>query len=232
MNPIGKVTCKILSNCQLHTFKGMIGYCLKDTGKDHFSHAMFNILDVDVIARKTLHAVYDKSDLKSRVTLTNKNALERILVWYKFQERHQMRATFLSTLTDMVKSGLFILATSWIIPMNGQGMDYRRMGCLFKCLIDPASVSRDDIQEIFIKKRNYVKGRYFDSEDAHEEKAKVLKGDDARERVDLPPGVPKEGNLLTPIHGVGSFADASLFCLPTNPLCSTSTKLGCCKQLF
>lgn len=52
------------------------------------------------------------------------------------------------------------------------------MACLFKCLMDPCNVTMDDVQEIFVMKQNYVKKRYFDSKNSHNEKPKVLEGDD------------------------------------------------------
>lgn len=64
MNLFGKVTCKVFSNRALHTFKGMVGYYLKDIGKEHFQHAMFNVFDDDIIVGKTLHTIYGKCDLK------------------------------------------------------------------------------------------------------------------------------------------------------------------------
>lgn len=69
MDHVGKMTYKVLSNRLLHTYKGMIGYYLKDTKKDHFAHAMFKKFDANVIVGKTLHAIYGRADLKSRVTL-------------------------------------------------------------------------------------------------------------------------------------------------------------------
>lgn len=35
-----------------------------------------------------------------------------------------------------------------------------------------------------MKKCNYIKGRYFDSDDAHEEKPYILKGNDLKEEVE------------------------------------------------
>lgn len=81
MNPVGRVVCKFLTNTGLHTFRGMIGYCLKDTGSKHFDVFMFNISDdQDIIESKTLHAIYGKSDLKFWVILTHKNVTDRIYV--------------------------------------------------------------------------------------------------------------------------------------------------------
>lgn len=76
--------CKVLTNKQLHTFRGMVGYCLKDIGLEHFQCAMYNISNDDIIERKTLHVIYGCSDLKQRVVLTNKNVTDCMYIWYKY----------------------------------------------------------------------------------------------------------------------------------------------------
>lgn len=45
MNLVGKVMCKVLSNRMLPMYKGMIGFCLKDTESVHFECAMHNVYD-------------------------------------------------------------------------------------------------------------------------------------------------------------------------------------------
>lgn len=175
MDPMGKVTCKVLCNHLLHTYKGMIGYCLKDTRKDHFAHTMFNVFNANVIVGKILHVVYDRTDLKSIVTLTNKNVSKRILVWNKYQERRQLQSQVPHYSHRVGEEWIFFIPmASLIIPMNGKGMEYQQMSCLFKCLTNQSNVTRDDIQEIIVRKNNYVKGCYFDTKDAHDEKTKVL----------------------------------------------------------
>lgn len=57
MNPISKVMSKVL-------YKGMIGYCLKDSGYVHFNCAMYNISNVDVTLGKILHSLYGKANLE------------------------------------------------------------------------------------------------------------------------------------------------------------------------
>lgn len=79
-NLAGKVMCKVLTNCMLHTYQGMIAYCLKDVGKNHFEHCMFNVSNDDVNAGQNLHPLYGRVDIKSRVTLSNKKITERMYV--------------------------------------------------------------------------------------------------------------------------------------------------------
>lgn len=137
MNPIGRVVCKSLTNTWLHTFCGMIGYYLKDTGSKHFDVAMFNIFEEDIIEGKMLLTIYGKSDLKFQVVLTHKNVIDQMYVWHKYKSDWHMSTIFMSILIDMVCSGLFIPVASWMIPFNGQGMDYKWMFALFKCMVDP-----------------------------------------------------------------------------------------------
>lgn len=63
MNPTGHMVCKFLTNMSLHTFRGMIGYCLKYIGAKHFDVARNNISDEDIVEGKTLHAIYEQSEI-------------------------------------------------------------------------------------------------------------------------------------------------------------------------
>lgn len=112
MNPSPRVVCKLLTNTGLHTFCGMIRYYLKDTGSEHFDCVPFNISNKDIVEGKTLHAIYSKSDLKFRVVLTHKNVTDKIYVWHKYKTNRKMTATFMFVLMEMVRSELFIPATS------------------------------------------------------------------------------------------------------------------------
>lgn len=85
MNPVDKVIFKVLPNCMLHTYQGVIGYYLKEVDKEHFEHCMFNVFDDDVSVGRNLHSVCGKADLKLRVTLTNKNITEKMYVWRKYK---------------------------------------------------------------------------------------------------------------------------------------------------
>lgn len=72
-----------------------------------------------------------------------------------------MTTTFMSILTDMCQSGLFLLVVAWIIPFNGQGMDHRRMCSLFKIIIDLANCMEEEVSQVFMKCHQYVRGHYF-----------------------------------------------------------------------
>lgn len=52
----------------------------KTQGLEHFESALFNISDAKIITGKTLHTICRKANMKARVTLTNKNVVERMYV--------------------------------------------------------------------------------------------------------------------------------------------------------
>lgn len=80
INPIGCVCYKQLTNKQLHTFRGMIKYFLKDIGLEHFQVAMHNVLDDDIVEGKTTHEIFGRSNLKQCVVLTHKNVINLMFV--------------------------------------------------------------------------------------------------------------------------------------------------------
>lgn len=178
INPSKRVVCKSLTNTGLHTFRGMIGYFLKDIGIEHFEVVMKNILDDDIVEGKTLHAIHGMSDLKFKVVLTHKNVIDHMYVWHKYKTKWHMIATFMSVLTKMCRSGLFIPVALWIIPFNGQGMDHKQMCYLFKIMIDPIHYNKEDVCQVFMKWRQYGKGRYFDDNGlVHDENKEFVDAD-------------------------------------------------------
>ena len=46
------VSCKKLRDEGLQTFKGMIGYCMKDSGEEHFKFVHHKVLAEDMNAAK------------------------------------------------------------------------------------------------------------------------------------------------------------------------------------
>lgn len=135
----------------MHCFKGMVIYYLKDIGSNHFVCMMHNISDDDVIEGKTMHAIYGCTDLKNIVTLSNHNIDDCLYVWHKYRTNRQLTAAFMSTLTEMVQSGMFMPVASWIIPHAGQGMEYKQTCALFKAITDPHNCTRNDVSNLHQK---------------------------------------------------------------------------------
>ena len=58
------VSCKKLRCESLHTFKGMIRYCMKDNGEQHFEIVHHNVSAEDMSDGKTKYVKIDKVGLK------------------------------------------------------------------------------------------------------------------------------------------------------------------------
>lgn len=75
--PMGHVvSCKKLRDKGLHTFKGMIGYCMKNNGNKYFEFVHHNV-SADDMNGKMEHAKFRKVGLNDRVSLSHSNVLQR-----------------------------------------------------------------------------------------------------------------------------------------------------------
>lgn len=54
------------------------------------------------IEEKTMHAIFGRSNPKTRVTLMHKNVSNRMYVWLKYWCNQQCMATFINFLIEMV----------------------------------------------------------------------------------------------------------------------------------
>jgi hypothetical protein len=58
------VMCKTLRNTGLHTFSGMIGYCMKDEGLEHYQVGRHNVTDAEMEGAKEQYIKYGAGPLK------------------------------------------------------------------------------------------------------------------------------------------------------------------------
>ncbi|KAI5076180.1 hypothetical protein GOP47_0008245 [Adiantum capillus-veneris] len=75
----------------MHTFEGMVGYCLKEQDEVHFRKVMHNVTVADVNKGVELYSFYGADELKNRVCLTPINIFDRALMFWKFKLRHPQR---------------------------------------------------------------------------------------------------------------------------------------------
>ena len=75
------VSCKKLMNEDLHTFKGMIGYYMKDNGEDHFEFVHHNVWADGIYDGKMEHAKCSKVGSNNRVNLCHSNVLQYAHQW-------------------------------------------------------------------------------------------------------------------------------------------------------
>lgn len=96
------------------TFKGMIWYCMKDNGGEHFEFVHHNV-SADVMNEGKLEcAKFGKVGLNNRLSLSHSNILQRTY----FCMKKQLGLTLPDILFHMCKSGQFYSNSTWVIPMT------------------------------------------------------------------------------------------------------------------
>ncbi|KAI5058995.1 hypothetical protein GOP47_0025314 [Adiantum capillus-veneris] len=144
------VLCRALKKKNMHTFQGMIGYCLKDVGKDHFENVGHNISPDDINKGIELYTLHGEDDLKNKVCLTNTNVLDRAFMYWKYSLNHPFGHDFLGTFHRMIKSGKYYLSSTWITPYQGRGTEQQEIVVVWKCMAFLSTITYNDILDIFV----------------------------------------------------------------------------------
>ncbi|MCO5566969.1 hypothetical protein L7F22_020652 [Adiantum nelumboides] len=146
----GLVLRSALKQRNMHTFRGMVGYYLKDRDEAHFQKAEHNITADDVNDDIELHSLYDVDALKNKVCLSPANVFDRCLMFWRFKLNHPVGNRFLDIVQRMVRSGHYYPSSHWIIPSRGRGMTCSKIDALWKCMAFSSSVTERDIRQIFV----------------------------------------------------------------------------------
>ncbi|MCO5594181.1 hypothetical protein L7F22_048205 [Adiantum nelumboides] len=134
----------------MHTFCGMVGYCLKDSDQPHFCKVEHNISADDVNEGIELHSLYGADAMKNKGCLTPTNVFDHALIFWRFKMRHPIGNGFLDTLQRMVKTGRYYPFLQWIIPYQGRGMPTGKIESLWKCMTHPFMVTQGIAQRLQI----------------------------------------------------------------------------------
>ncbi|MCO5576548.1 hypothetical protein L7F22_030360 [Adiantum nelumboides] len=148
----GLILCHALKQRNMHTFRGMVEYCMKDRDEPHFQKVDHKISVDDQNDGIELHSLYGADALKNKVCLTPVNVFNRSLMYSRFKLNHPTGNRFLDVLERMVRSGHCYPSSHWIIPYQGQGMSWSKLNALWKCMTFPLSVTKRDIRVIFVAK--------------------------------------------------------------------------------
>ncbi|MCO5583934.1 hypothetical protein L7F22_037852 [Adiantum nelumboides] len=97
----GLILCRALKQRNMHTFRGMVGYCMKDRGEPHFRKVDHNISADDLNDGIELHNLYGADALKNKVCLTPVNVFDRSLMFWRFKLNHPTGNKFLDVLERM-----------------------------------------------------------------------------------------------------------------------------------
>ncbi|MCO5570324.1 hypothetical protein L7F22_024043 [Adiantum nelumboides] len=146
----GIVLCRALKQRNLHTFRGMVGYCYKDHDQPHFRCVTHNITAEDINEGLELYALYGADAIKNKICLTPANIFDRVLMFWTYKLQHPLGTNFLDTLHRMIKCGKFYPSSAWITPYQGRGMEPEKIEALWKCLAFPSTTTKGDICSIFV----------------------------------------------------------------------------------
>lgn len=72
------VSYRKLRDHVLHTFLGIIWYCMKDNGENHFQFVHHNVSINDMNEGEMEYVKFEKVGLKNYVSLSYSNTLQRI----------------------------------------------------------------------------------------------------------------------------------------------------------
>lgn len=76
----------------------MVGYCIKEIGKEHFEFVHHNILTYDMKDDKLEHMKFRKVGVKNQASLLHSNILQRAHQWARFCTKKHLGAILPSTL--------------------------------------------------------------------------------------------------------------------------------------
>ena len=82
------VSCKKLKDEGLHTYRGMLKYCMKDNGDAHFEFVHHNVLAEDMNDGKLEYVKLNKVGMNNCVSLSHSNILQRVssMGWILYDE--------------------------------------------------------------------------------------------------------------------------------------------------
>ena len=170
----GRIKVAKLTGRSLHTWAGMVGYCMKDQHKPHFRtyHKGISAADLNQGEREFLR--YGAGPRKSRIVLTYDNFWDRAQTYFEYKCPHRsLIRCVLDLSVSMMRSGLYLPSARWMVrASSGEGMDVDKAEAMWRMCTEPSEVSADDCQKIFFKNRT---ARYF--EDGAGSEARIVEAD-------------------------------------------------------
>jgi hypothetical protein len=138
-------TKKLTGKC-LHTYTGMLGYCLKDERALHFKMLRHNVTDAELDEGRDLYLKFGAGNLKKRTQLTPTNLFTKAMVFYSLHSRDDRNAvTIQQIILEMIQSGKYFPSATWVIPFQGRGMSHPRAQALWRMYKAPMSVTVEDV---------------------------------------------------------------------------------------
>lgn len=109
---------------------------------------LHNITDVDVQTGKEEYLKFGAGSLKKKTALTPKNVFEKAALFRELHmASHGQAVSFQQLLLEMMRTGMYHPAGSWITPWAGKGMSHARATAMWRMISDPANVQAADVHQ-------------------------------------------------------------------------------------
>ena len=156
-SPGAKITCRSLKGDGLHTWHGLIGYCMKDLGQQHYQEIMHNVSADDVSLGQDQYLKHGAGPLKERIVLEPRKIFDKAVMFYNMRMRHMTRMRMpdlIFVLHQMILTGKYYPSGEWVVPHQGSGWDQERVNACWKMMIDPTHTSIEEVEFLFSKRDN------------------------------------------------------------------------------
>jgi hypothetical protein len=171
--PPGRVVMsRALRGQGLHTWHGMIGYCMKDHGQAHFVSFFKGVSQDDIDRGQHEYAKYGAGPLKNRAVLTAQNLFHRTLIYWLYVNPDRRVIDLEQVLRDMLRTGKYYPAAAWVTPHQGRGMVPDRARALWEIMREPHLTSLQHVRTVFFDDTHNQHARtrfprYFEEPDQH-----------------------------------------------------------------
>lgn len=157
------VRCIQAKNQGMHTWEGLLGYCIKNEGRPGYSNWLKDVSPAE-LEKGRVEYLQHGAALKNRIALSPSNLLSRAFMFHTYVIRDRMRTSLLSTLTAMVRCGRFYPDASWVIPRMGGGMERVRAELVWKALVSPADMTVQEVYNVFFSSSSRAHDAAFNFE--------------------------------------------------------------------
>ena len=181
------ICCKDLSQCEVHTFLGechtqfmymillylhnvllctvigMTGYCGKtdQPGNTSFRCFLVNVTPAYYAEGKSFYVARARPRLSKLICIDMKNILLKAYTYATLMIRDRC-TDLVSILLRMLQSGKYYPCATWVITYTCQGMDVARAQTIFKAMLEPETVTREDVVFLFFRTiTRWEKAKYF-----------------------------------------------------------------------
>ena len=146
----------------LHTWHGMLGYCMKDKFKPHYrEYHTDNITAEDKQVAEDAYLQFGAGDNKNKCVISPNTKFDRASTYYQLR-LGGLRKVLEDVLLSMCRTGKYVPSGSWVIPYSRQGMDKQRANSAWLMMTFPAEVRVQDVNNVFFG--GVTNHRYFEVE--------------------------------------------------------------------